>query len=54
MGVFISINGWSSHVIDLIKQNPEKSIILMSGYDLRVALTKEVELIKMLHKNSPN
>lgn len=50
MGVFISINGWSSHVIDLIKQNPDKSILLMSGYDLRVALTKEVDLIKMFHK----
>ncbi|MFD2334373.1 hypothetical protein ACFSR7_34450 [Cohnella sp. GCM10020058] len=50
MGVFLSINGWSSHVIDLLKQNPEKSILLMSGYDLRVALTQEVDLIKMLHK----
>lgn len=49
MGVFISINGWSSHVVDLLKQNPEKSIFLMSGYDLRIALTKQVDLIKMLH-----
>ncbi|MFB0845270.1 hypothetical protein [Paenibacillus oleatilyticus] len=49
MGVFISINGWSSHVVDLLKQNPEKSIFLMSGYDLRLALTKQVDLIRMLH-----
>lgn len=50
MGVFISINGWSTHVVDLLKQNPDKSIFLMSGYDLRAALSKNVDLIKMLHK----
>ncbi|MGI2295949.1 hypothetical protein [Paenibacillus sp. GXUN7292] len=50
MGIFLSINGWSSHVVDLIKQNPDKSILLMSGYDLRIALTRQVDLIKMLHK----
>ncbi|QTH46465.1 hypothetical protein J4772_06285 [Cohnella sp. LGH] len=50
MGVFLSVNGWSSHVVDLIKQNPDKSILLMSGYDLRIALTRQVDLIKMLHK----
>lgn len=50
MGVFISINGWSTHVVDLLKQNPDKSIFLMSGYDLRVALSRNVDLIKMLHK----
>lgn len=50
MGVFISINGWSSNVVPLLKQNPDKSIFLMNGYDLRFALTREVDLIKMLHK----
>ncbi|WP_402876291.1 hypothetical protein [Paenibacillus illinoisensis] len=50
MGVFLSINGWSSHVVDLMKQNSDKSILLMSGYDLRLALTRQVDLIKMLHK----
>ncbi|MMZ49034.1 hypothetical protein D1872_107200 [compost metagenome] len=50
MGVFISINGWSTHVIDLIKQNSDKSIFLMSGYDLRSALSRDVDLIKMLYK----
>ncbi|MFJ2044376.1 hypothetical protein ACIOBL_12255 [Paenibacillus taichungensis] len=50
MGVFISINGWSSHVVDLLKQNTDKSIFLMNGYDLRVALSREVDLIKMFHQ----
>lgn len=50
MGLFISINGWSPHVVDLLRQNPDKSILLMSGYDLKVALTKEIDLIKMLHR----
>ncbi|VUG05494.1 hypothetical protein PPOLYM_01875 [Paenibacillus polymyxa] len=50
MGVFISINGWSTHVVDLIKQNSDKSIFLISGYDLRSALSRDVDLIKMLYK----
>lgn len=31
MGLYLSINGWSEHVIPLIKQNHDKSIILMSA-----------------------
>ncbi len=50
MGVFLSINGWSSHVVDLIKQNSDKSILLINGYDLRTALAREFDLIEMLHK----
>ncbi|MCV9948653.1 hypothetical protein [Paenibacillus sp. BT-177] len=49
MGVFISINGWSSHVVDLMKQHPDKSVLLLSGYDLRLALSRQVDLIRMLH-----
>jgi hypothetical protein len=31
MGLFLSINGWSENVVPLLKQNPEKSILLMEG-----------------------
>ena len=35
MGLFISVNGWSENVPRLLKQNTQKAIILMHGYDLR-------------------
>ncbi len=44
MGLFLSINGWSDHVVPLLKQNPDKSIILMEGYGLRTALSGQVDL----------
>lgn len=44
MGVFLSINGWSENVCPLLKQNPEKSIILMDGYDLRGVLSVQADL----------
>lgn len=50
LGLFISINGWSTKVVSLMKQNPDKSIILMNGYDLRVALSGEIDLIELLQK----
>lgn len=44
MGFFLSINGWSENVPLLMKQNADKSIILMDGYDLRCVLTGQVDL----------
>ncbi|MCD4841820.1 MAG: hypothetical protein K8R08_07460 [Methanosarcinales archaeon] len=44
MGVFLSINGWSNNVVPLLKQNPDKSIVLMDGYDLRAVLAGQVDL----------
>ena len=44
MGLFISINGWSEHVPQLLKQNPSKAIILMDGYDLRTVLAGQADL----------
>ncbi|MCL4551963.1 MAG: hypothetical protein M1305_00180 [Candidatus Marsarchaeota archaeon] len=44
MGLFLSINGWSDHVCPLLKQNPDKCIILMDGYDLRTVLAAQVDL----------
>ncbi len=48
MGLIISINGWSKNVCNLLKQNPEKSIILMDGYDLRCILSNEADLTDLL------
>lgn len=38
LGLFLSINGWSDNVCKLLKQNHDKSIVLMDGYDLRCVL----------------
>ena len=48
MGLFLSINGWSENVIPLLKQNPQKSIILMEGSDLRSALTGAISLPELI------
>jgi hypothetical protein len=48
MGLFLSMNGWSEHVVPLLKQNAEKSVILVDGYDLRSALAQHVELKRLL------
>lgn len=48
MGVFISINGWSSNVINLLKQNQNKSIFLVDGYDLRCVLDGNLLLRNLL------
>lgn len=44
MGLFLSINGWSPNVPKLLKQNPDKSIMLMDGYDLRCVLSGQIGL----------
>lgn len=48
MGMFLSINGWSENVPPLLKQNPEKSIILMDGFDLRSVLDGQADLRNFL------
>ncbi len=48
MGLYLSINGWSEHVVPLIKQNPDKSIILMEGLDLRMVLAQSLDLRRLL------
>lgn len=48
MGVLLSINGWSTNVVPLLKQNPDKNIFLVDGYDLRMVLTGEVDLKDIL------
>lgn len=44
MGLFLSIEGWSDNVPALLKQNTEKAIILMHGYDLHAVLAEEADL----------
>jgi len=48
MGLFVSINGWSENVAPLLKQNPEKCVLLMDGYDLRCVLAMEADLRELL------
>jgi hypothetical protein len=48
MGLFLSINGWSENVVPVMKQNPNKSIVLMEGYDLRTVLAQELDLRQLL------
>ena len=48
MGFFLSINGWSENVPRLLKQNPQKSIILMDGYDLRSVLSGMIGLRELM------
>lgn len=44
MGLFLSIEGWYENVPGLLKQNPDKSIILMDGYDFRMVLSGNADL----------
>jgi hypothetical protein len=48
MGLYLSINGWSPHVIPLIKQNQDKRIIMMEGFDLRTVLSQPFDLRTLL------
>ena len=48
MGLFISVNGWSRHVVPTLKQNPDKNIMLMKGEDVRAVLESRISLICLL------
>jgi hypothetical protein len=48
MGFYLSINGWSENVPRLLKQNPDKSIVLMDGYELRCVLSGHVNLTDLI------
>ncbi len=48
MGLFLSVNGWSDHVPGLLKQSPQKDVILMEGYDLRCVLAMHADLVELL------
>ena len=48
MGLFISVNGWSQHVVPTLKQDPDKNIMLMNGEDVRAVLEGRIPLINLL------
>ena len=48
MGLFISVNGWSSSVVDLLKKNPAKRVLLMNGEDIRAVLAGSIPLVELL------
>jgi len=48
MGLFLAIKGWSEHVPRMLKQNPDKSIILMDRFDLRTVLSQRLDLSDFL------
>jgi hypothetical protein len=50
MGVFLSINGWSENVPPLLKQNPEKNIFLMEGFDIRSVLENRINMRDLIKK----
>jgi hypothetical protein len=52
MGLFLSVNGWSEHVVPLVKQNRDKSIILMEGFDLRTVLDRPFDLRQLLRSKA--
>jgi hypothetical protein len=43
MGVYLSINGWSSNVPALLKQNTEKGILVLEGHAVRCALARQID-----------
>lgn len=47
-GVFVSVNGWSRNVVNLLKQDIAKTTILMNGEDLHAVLRGEVLLQDMI------
>lgn len=50
MGVFFSVKGWSRNVPRLLKQNPEKRIILMDGADFRSVLAGRIAMEDLLQE----
>ncbi len=48
MGVFISVNGWSDHVLDLLKQNQEKRVFLVNGQDISAVLLGSINFTNLL------
>lgn len=48
MGLFISVNGWSRHVVPTLEKAPDKNIMLMNGEDVRAVLESRIPLINLL------
>ena len=48
MGLFVSVNGWSSNVVNLMQQSIDKRIFLMNGADVHAVLSGKVKLTALL------
>ncbi|MBF5046405.1 hypothetical protein FGE12_28585 [Aggregicoccus sp. 17bor-14] len=48
MGLFLSMEGWTQNVVPVLKQNPDKTIVLVDGMDLRTVLSGELTLPALL------
>ncbi len=51
-GIFISVNGWSDNVPNLLKENTYKGIILMNGSDIEHVLKDRVSLGELIQAKS--
>ncbi len=49
-GLFISVNGWTDHVLGLTKQNRDKSVFFMDGLDVSTVLSGELDFIDLLRE----
>lgn len=47
-GLFISVNGWSDHVVPALRENPFKNIALVHGSDIEHVLQDRVDLIELI------
>lgn len=47
-GLFVTINGWTDHVLSLTKRNRSKNVFLMNGDDVRAVLEERISLVDLL------
>lgn len=50
MGLFLSIGGFSRHVVGLLKQGSEKNVMLMDGDDLQAVFDGKIALGRLLRE----
>jgi len=48
LGFFLSVNGFSSDGLEMLKHNPQKNMILADGYDIRKTLESELNFSDFL------
>ena len=49
-GLFVSVNGWTDHVLRLTKQNRDKSVFFMDGLDVTAVLSGELAFVDLLRE----
>ncbi len=53
-GLFISVNGWSNHVVPTLRRNPIMNIALMNGSDIEHVLRDRVSLNELMKEKDRN